>query len=140
MEEIRKKIQGVIGRPFLAGLATVTEDGKPWTRYVMAMGAEDMRIRFSTFLNARKVGQIEKNPEVHMVCGVTDPNSWQHYLQIQGTAEVTTDEKERKAFWSDMLKDIFEGPDDPNYAIVIVKPYRIEVSTFGSLLPEIWED
>jgi general stress protein 26 len=139
LEEISKKIQSVIGKPFLAGMATVTEDGKPWTRYVMAVGSEDMSIRFSTFLNARKVGQIEKNPEVHLVCGVSDPMNWQQYLQIQGTAEVTTDESEKKAFWNDTIKAIFEGPEDPIYAVVIVKPYRIEVNTLGSFIPEIWE-
>ena len=31
---------------------------------------------------------------------------------------------ERHGFWNDMLAPIFSGPDDPNYAIVIVKPYR----------------
>ena len=39
----------------------------------------------------------------------------------------------------DEIAKIFEGPDDPNYAIVIVRPYRIEVNTFGSFMPEIWE-
>jgi general stress protein 26 len=139
LEEIRKKIMGIIGNPFMAGLATLTEDGRPWVRYVYAVGADDMTIRFSTFLNSRKVGQIEKNPEVHMTCGVLDPQKWEHYLQIQGRAELTTDKAEKEAFWNDEIAKIFDGPDDPKYAIIIVKPYRIEVNSHGSFIPEIWE-
>jgi general stress protein 26 len=139
VEEIKGKIMSIIGKPFIASLATVTGDGKPWCRYVMGTGSDDMTIRFSTFANARKVKHIESNPEVHMNCGVLDPRSYEYYLQVQGTAEITTDKAERDAFWNDEIAKIFEGPDDPNYAIVIVKPYRIEVNTFGSFIPEIWE-
>ena len=36
------------------------------------------------------------------------------------------------------MSDIFEGPDDPNYGVIIVKPYRIEYCTPGSFEPEVW--
>ena len=139
MEEIRNKIMSVFRQPFVASLATVTEDGKPWSRYVMGVGSDDMTIRFSTFISSRKVKQIENNPEVHMNCGVLDPRKYDYYLQVQGRAEITTDKAEKDAFWNDEIAKIFEGPEDPNYAIVIVRPYRIEVNTFGSFMPEIWE-
>jgi len=139
MEETRDIILGMIRQPFLCSLATVTEDGKPWTRYVMGVGSDDMTIRFSSCINARKAAQIRNNPEVHITCGVSDPEKWKHYLQIQGTARITADEEERKAFWSPMLAEIFSGPDDPNYSIVIVTPYRIELNTLGSMEPRIWE-
>lgn len=139
MDEMRDIILGMIGRPFLCSMATVTEDGKPWTRYMMGVGSDDMTIRFSSFAGARKAAQIRNNPEVHITCGVSDPENWKHYLQIQGTARITTDESERTAFWSPMLAEIFSGPDDPNYAIVIVTAYRIELNTWGSMEPRVWE-
>ena len=139
MEEIKAKIMSVIGQPFLAGFATVNEEGKPWVRYVYAVGSDDMTIRFSTFLSARKVAQIEKNPEVHLTGGVLNPMDWKHYLQIQGKAELTTDQAEKDAFWNDEIAQIFDGPDDPKYAIIIVRPYRIEINSYGSFIPEIWE-
>ena len=37
------------------------------------------------------------------------------------------------------LKNIFKGPDDPNYAIIIVKPSRIELENMGRPSPEVWE-
>lgn len=139
MDEIREIILDMIRRPFLCSLATVTEDGKPWTRYMMGVGADDLTIRFSSFVNARKAAQIRANPEVHITCGVSDPEHWKRYLQIQGTARMTIDETEKKAFWSPMLADIFSGPDDPNYAIVIVEPYRIELNEWGRTEPRVWE-
>jgi general stress protein 26 len=139
MEEIRNKILCVIGKPFLAGFATVTEEGKPWVRYVYAVGSDDMTIRFSTFTCARKVAQIAANPEIHLTGGVLDPQNWTHYLQIQGRAELSTDPAEKEGFWNDEIAKIFKGPDDPNYAVVIVRPYRIEINSHGSFIPEIWE-
>ncbi|MBU8920515.1 MAG: pyridoxamine 5'-phosphate oxidase family protein [Bacteroidales bacterium] len=79
------------------------------------------------------------NTEVHLNCGVHDPEKWENYIQIQEKAEILTDPAEKEAFWNDQLVNIFKGPDDPNYAIVKVTPYRIEVNSMGSLEPEVWE-
>lgn len=139
MSDLKERILKVIGVPHLAGLATVTEDGKPWVRYVMPVADEEMTIRFSTFLNARKVKHIEKNPSVHLVCGVTDPENWDNYIQIEGRAEVTSDKGEKEAFWNDELSAYFEGPDDPAYAVVRVEPTRIEFYSKEKMDMEIWE-
>jgi general stress protein 26 len=139
MSDLKERIMSVIGKPHLAGLATVTEDGRPWVRYVMPVADKDMTIRFSTFLSARKVKHIENNPVVHLVCGVTDPENWDNYVQIEGRAEVTTDNKEKEAFWNDEIAAIFKGPDDPAYAVVMVKPSRIEFYSKEKMEMEVWE-
>jgi general stress protein 26 len=139
MAELKERIMEVIRQPQLASLATVTEGGKPWVRYVTVTGSDDLALRFSSFLKSRKVAQIRNNPEVHLTCGVTSPESADSYLQIQGRAEVTTDEGERKAYWKEELKRYFSGPEDPNYCIVRIKPYRIEYMAPGSMEPEVWE-
>jgi general stress protein 26 len=61
MSELRDKIAEGLGTLQLANLSTITEDGKPWTRYVMISGDEKFTLRCATFLQARKVAQIEKN-------------------------------------------------------------------------------
>ncbi|RPI76268.1 MAG: hypothetical protein EHM45_13430 [Desulfobacteraceae bacterium] len=139
MNHLEKRIFDIIAKPHLAGLATVTEDGKPWVRYVIAQGAEDLTIRFSSFANSRKVRQIKNNPEVHLNCGVTGLTDLHPYLQIQGKAEVVTTKDEKEKFWNEHLTKVFKGPDDPNYVVVIVKPYRIEYETPMTIeAPEIW--
>ncbi len=139
MTELEEKIFAAIKTPQLMPLATVTDEGKPWVRYVMGFGAEDLTIRFVTGLQSRKVGQINKNPEVHMLCGASTLEETEYYLQISGTAEITTDEEERHGLWRDELKAYFSGPDDPNYCIGIVKPYRIEYYTMTEMTPQVWE-
>jgi general stress protein 26 len=139
MADLKERILQIIGQPQLSGFATVTGEGKPWVRYVMAIGGDDLEIRFASFVSARKVAQIAQNPEVHLTCGVTDPTKMAPYLQIQGRARFTTEEADRHAFWNDMLKPIFSGPDDPNYGVVVVTPYRIEYCSVGEYEPEVWQ-
>lgn len=138
MPDLKQRILDIIHRPQLAALATVTEKNNPWVRYVVTVGDGDLVIRCATFGDSRKTQQIENNENVHLTCGVTSLQEMQPYLQIQGLARVTTDKVERHAFWNDMLAPVFDGPDDPNYAVIVIEPYRIEYCTQGSYEPEVW--
>lgn len=138
MSDLKEKILKIIREPHLASLATVTEDGKPWVRFVAPTGDEELTLRFASFLNSRKVSQIRRNPEVHLTSGATGLESADSYLQIQGRAEIVTDESARKAYWKDELKRYFSGYDDPNYCIVLIRPYRIEYMEAGSMEPLVW--
>jgi general stress protein 26 len=144
MSNLAQRIFTIIKEPQLASFATLAEESKPWVRYVTCYASEDLTIRFSTFIGSRKVAQIKKNPEVHLTCGVPNlataqTSTAQTYLQIQGKAELSIDKTEREAFWNDYLTRYFKGPDDPNYGIIIVKPYRIELYTMGNFKPEVWK-
>ena len=138
MSELQERIGVILKQPQLAALATITEDGKPWVRYVMTLADDNLLIRCATFVSARKVKQIEKNPEVHLTCGVTNPTEMVPYLQIQGKAALTTEKEARHGFWTDMLAPIFDGPDDPKYGILEITPYRIEFCSPGTYEPEVW--
>jgi general stress protein 26 len=139
MDDLEQLIKKVYSGPQLASFATITEDGKPWVRYVMTRADEDLTIRFATFVSSRKVAHIRANPEVHLTCGFSSMVKMQPYLQIQARAEVTTDRDERHAYWHDQLRAYFKSPDDPNLAIVIVRPYHIEYMAVGSMAPESLE-
>jgi general stress protein 26 len=137
MSDVRERIISVAKDLQLSNFATVTEDGRPWVRYVMAKGDSDLTFRFCAHLDSRKIGQIRKNPAVHLTMGVTSIETARNWLQVQGRAEVSTDLDERSAFWFDDLKHYFSGPDDPNYSIIIIRPSRIELGTMGSMTPEV---
>lgn len=139
MSDLKAKILAKMNQPTLASFATLTEDGKPWVRYVTPWADENLIIRFATYNGSRKVAQVKKNPEVHITLGVTDPLSAQSYVQIQGKAQIKTDEKSRQAVWFEQLKNYFSGPDDPNLAVVEITPYHIEYMSMGSMQPEVWE-
>jgi general stress protein 26 len=139
MSELERKIQAKMKTPQLSALATITEDGKPWVRYVTPMMDENLTIWVATFAGSRKVTHIKKNPEVHLTVGVTSMDTAESYLQVQGRAEVLTDATTKNAVWGDHLKGIFTGPDDPNYNVIKITPYRIEYQGMEMVPPEIWE-
>lgn len=138
MSDAKTKIQSILAGPKLASFATVTEDGRPWVRYVVAMADDAMNLRFATYMESRKVAHIKSNPSVHMTLNGS-LESEQPYLQIEGTARVTTDQAERNACWNEMLSKYFDGPEDPKYAIIVVEPRRIEYWSFDSMEPLVWE-
>jgi general stress protein 26 len=138
-QELKQKIMAKINGPTVSVLATMTEDGKPWARYVIPSADENLILWMATFINSRKVGQIKKNPEVHLTTGVATMETAESYLQIQGKAEILTDQATKKAVWNDHLKGIFTGPDDPNFAVCKITPYRIEYQGMGMVPAEIWE-
>jgi general stress protein 26 len=138
MSTLKEKISTILRPLQLASLATISEEGNPWVRFMMTQGADDLSIRSASFVQSRKVAQIAANPEVHLTLGVTNPGVMIPYLQIQGRARFSTEAADRYGFWSELLAAYFTGPDDPNYGVVIVTPYRIELVTPGSHAPEVW--
>ena len=139
MSDLKDKIFEKMKEHTLASFATVTEDGKPWTRYVVVKADEQLNIWFATFVNSRKTLQVANNPEVHLTLGVSDPQTAVSWLQVQGRAELLADAETKNAVWFDHLSSIFNGPDDPNYVVCKVKPYRIEYFMMNMPTPEIWQ-
>jgi len=139
MSDLKQRIFEVSRDLQLMNVATITEDGRPWVRYVMGKADDKLVFRFCTHMGSRKVGQIRKNPETHISAGVSDLETARHWLQVQGTAVISTGDSERRSFWFDELSNYFSGPDDPDYCIVIIRPSRIEFGTMGIQTPEVWE-
>lgn len=139
MSDLKQKIYEAAKELQLINVATLTDDGRPWVRYVMGKADNNLVFRFCTHMGSRKVGQIRKNPNTHISLGVTDLETAKHWLQVQGTAEISTDAAERRSFWFDELSDYFSGPDDPDYCIIMIRPSRIELGTMGVMTPEVWE-
>ena len=139
MNDLKEKILAKMMDHTLASFATITENNQPWSRYVIVKADDNMDIWFATYKKSRKVDQIAHNPEVHITLGVTEAQSAVSWLQIQGRAEILDDIKTKKTRWYDMLEPIFSGPDDPNYVVCKVRPYRIEYYTMNKREPEIWK-
>lgn len=137
-DDLRKRIIELINQAGYASFATITEDGKPWVRFVSPQASADMTIRLATFANSRKVRQIAKHSEVHLTLGVGDAGTMT-YLQIQGIARVTDNLAELTSYWRPEMAEYFQGPDDPQYRVVIIDPYRVEVNLPGQVEPLVWE-
>jgi general stress protein 26 len=138
MAELKDKILAQLQEPVVGALATLTEEGKPWARFVTVFADQKLLIRCATFVRSRKVAQIKANPEVHLTAAATDLAKSRALVQVQGRAEVLTDHQAKAAVWFEDLRTYFDGPQDPNLAVVLIRPYRIEYQTMGSMEPEVW--
>lgn len=131
MQSLKDRIFELAKTPQLMNVATVSESGEPRVRYVVGLVDQELTLRFSTHLDSAKVRQLRSNPRVSVTMGATHVRS-STWLQIEGRAEVTTDEAERRGFWFDGLKGHFTGLDDPRYCIVRITPTCIELGS------EVW--
>jgi general stress protein 26 len=136
---LRENIQEVIVGPHLHSVATVTEAGLPWVRYIMAVGYDDLTIQFATNLKSRKIAQLKANPEVHTTCGVGDLMEIKPYVQIEGRAEIQTDQAVKTAFWVPPFEQYFGSDTNPDYCVVKIVPYHMEYLAVGSKRPEVLE-
>jgi general stress protein 26 len=56
----------------------------------------------------------------------------QGYATLYGTAEVITNIKLKRQYWRAYWSDIFPGgPDNPDYILIKVTPYKIELMDFA---------
>jgi general stress protein 26 len=139
MSDLQQRIFDLAKEPQLINLATITEDGKPWVRYMVGSADETLAIRCCASLCSDKIRHIRHNPNVHLSLGAKEIMTTKEWLQVEGTAEISTAKAERHAFWYDGLKAYFIGPDDPNYCVIIVTPSRIELASMASMAAEIWQ-
>jgi len=139
MSDLKARIYELAKVFQVMNLATITEDGKPRVRYVAGFANEDLVFRFCTHLGSSKVKQMRKNPNMHLSLGAKEVMTTKDWLQVAGTAEVSTAQSERDAMWSDGLKAYFKGPEDPNFAVVIITPSMIELGSMTGTGREVWE-
>ena len=135
--ELKNKITELISKPQLASLAT-TKDGKPWVRYMVMSGEPDLTLYTTTFSSARKVQQIKKDNNVHVVIGGDLENSKNPHINIQATAQVLTDLETKKKCWCEHLERFFSGPEDPNFSVIKISPQVIEYISGDAVEPEIY--
>ncbi len=141
MSDVKQLVLKVLGEPSVCALATVTPEGYPWVRYVVAAADQEMNLWFATGASTRKVAQMKNNPNVHLTGGATTLDETKAWVQVEATAEVKTDPETKQGFWQDELAKYFQGPDDPEYVVVKLTPSRIEYSAMDmeDMTPQVWQ-
>jgi len=107
-------------------LITVDAGGQPQARLMQPFPPEkDFTIWMGTHPKTRKVEQIRANPKVTVAYQDAKAPG---YVTLIGTARVVDTIETRKAHWRDDWGDFFPGgPAGPNYAVIEIKPQRIEL-------------
>ena len=134
--ELKNKIFGLINKSQLASFGTM-KDGKPWIRYMILTGEPDLTLYTTTFSNSRKVEQIKKDPNVHIIIGGDQEHFKNPHINIQGIVQILTDLDTKKRHWCEHLKIFFSGPEDSNFSVIKISPQLIEYTCGDALTPEI---
>lgn len=109
-------------------LATCDAD-QPRVRAMMPILKDDGRLLMATFPSTKKVGQIAKNAKVE-ICFVDRKLS---HCRIEGKAVISQDKALKDELWNKqvMLRQFFQGPEDPNFVLIAVTPVRIGMMNIG---------
>lgn len=137
MSEFKNKIASILETPQICHLATISDNGKPWTRPMFARRQENGNIVMATARSSRKAADIEANPEVHIALGGNQ--SIQSLYQIQAKAKVVDDKASLHEHWNPMLKKYFSGPEDPEYVLIIAEPYLLEQLDMGQAKAKVYK-
>ena len=135
---LKEKILAKLTGPTLCALATVTEDGKPWVRYMILSADKHLTIWGATFASFRKVGEIRKNPEVHLTTGAKDMETAESCPQIQARAEILTDAENKEGFLDRLPQEHLFRSRGPELRRCRITPYRIEYCKMDRSPAEVW--
>ena len=122
-----------------SALATVWK-GEPRVRLVHPTWEGDV-LWFATDPRSPKAIQLRDNPAVDLQYQTGEPE-FIHIL-VRGTAEFVDDPATREHVWNVLDYDLSEfwkqGPSDPTYTPVRIRPSRVELSRmFGMQNKRVW--
>lgn len=124
--DVKEKIAEIFNGSTLSTLATIDENGRPWTRFVMSSLGDDWKIRIPTKRGTRKLAHIEADPSVHLLVGRDLFSRNGEYVQICGRASIVEETGALQKLWNAATRAFFSGPDDPSYVAIEIRPTRME--------------
>ncbi|MBY6038314.1 pyridoxamine 5'-phosphate oxidase family protein [Fictibacillus nanhaiensis] len=124
-EQLKRRILEVIGDRETGVLASVRQN-KPHSRY-MTFYHDELTFYTPTSIETHKAEEIQENPNVHLLVGYDGEGYEDPYLEVEGTATIQDDEALKEKYWSEHMKHYFEGPKDPNYILLKIKPSLIRL-------------
>jgi general stress protein 26 len=129
INEVIEKARSMAAKSHFCHLAT-NDGNHPQVRAMSFVLTEDGEIWFSTSAKSRKINQLRKNPNAEAY--FTDDKGF--HCKIDGVCVVSTDSTDKKKQWKAQpeLRDHFKSIDDPDFAIIKLKPKRYEVMSVGN--------
>src|SRR6478736_739950 len=119
-QDAKDKVLELLKGINIAMMATRGEDDQMHARPMATNTAEfDGDLWFFTDKESPKVAEIRRNPEVLLTYA---NETKQHYVSIQGQAEVVKDQGKVEELWSEPLRVWFpKGKDDPSIMLIKVR-------------------
>ncbi|MFJ7508238.1 pyridoxamine 5'-phosphate oxidase family protein [Peribacillus simplex] len=123
--QIKEKVLNII-RDYKIGVLSTVENNKPHSRY-MTFFNDELTLYTPTSGKTEKIDEIEKNPNVHILIGYDNEGLGDSYLEISGTSKINDSQELKDKLWNESFEDWFEGPKDPNYILLQIKPESIRL-------------
>jgi len=123
--EIKTNVERILTESHTGTMATV-KSNKPHSRY-MTFFHKGLKLYTPTHKEADKAEEIEKNPYTHILIGYEGDGFGDEYVEYQGKVTLNTSDDVKNQFWDEDMKMYFDGPDDPNYAILEIEPMGIRL-------------
>lgn len=135
-----KAVDAASRKAVWCALASVDAHGAPRVRMVHPTWEGEV-LWVATGPGSPKFKQMSKDPRVDVQFQVSPPD-FTHIL-CRGNAQIITDAAEKERVWSVFDYDLAQfwpgGPTDPNYALIGIRPVRVELSKmFGTLDKQVW--
>lgn len=124
-EDLKQKAINIISNHKIGVLSSV-EDNKPHSRY-MTFYHEDLTLYTPTQMDTEKTDEIQKNPAVSVLLGYEDKGIDDAYIEISGTSSINQSQEIKAKFWDDNFNKWFDGPEDPNYALLQIQPEVVRI-------------
>ncbi|MBX9957326.1 pyridoxamine 5'-phosphate oxidase family protein [Peribacillus simplex] len=132
--QIKEKVLNII-RDHKIGVLSSVENNKPHSRY-MTFFNDELTLYTPTSGKTEKIDEIEKNPNVHILIGYDNEGLGDSYLEISGTSKINDSQELKDKLWNESFEKWFEGPKDPNYLILQIKPESIRLMNNNGELPQ----
>ncbi|WP_285766372.1 pyridoxamine 5'-phosphate oxidase family protein [Peribacillus sp. SI8-4] len=123
--QLKEKVLNILSDSKTGVLSSV-ENNKPHSRY-MTFFNDDLTLYTPSSSETEKIDEIEKNPNVHILIGYENEGLGDSYLEISGTSKVSDSQELKDKLWNESFEHWFEGPNDPNYIILQIKPESIRL-------------
>lgn len=136
MAKTPREIAEKILKDNLIGTMATIEGNKPHSRY-MTFYNDHFTLYTVTKKDTHKVEELSKNPYTHILIGYDGKGFGDSYLEIEGKAEVSSDEGMKEKVWNKALRFWFDGPDDPNMVVLKIVPTQIRLMNAKGKEPEI---
>ncbi|MDR4277342.1 pyridoxamine 5'-phosphate oxidase family protein, partial [Bacillus paranthracis] len=106
------------------GVLSTVRNEKPHSAFMMFFH-EDFVLYVATDRNSKKIADIEKNPNVHVLLGREGKKLDEDYIEVDGMASIEEDQTLKNKFWTNSLKRWLLGAEDPNYVLIKINPDTI---------------
>lgn len=87
---------------------------------------DEGRIWFFTDRHSHKVAELDDQEPITLA--FADPSAGWHVV-LTGPATLVDDRPTARALWSEMMKQFFDGPDDPDLILIAFDPREAETWT-----------